>query len=119
MVIQIFVNYIDSNEETRKVDSWVKIEERSYVPFDMLMRHRVRNLGSTNSAIIYIKVFLKAGFGAVTFTKRSIWLPILHSYVQPSRCVGQLFSAMDKILQWLTKFKIKAFFSCSKIITKT
>ena len=69
MVIQIFVNYIDSNEKTRKVDSWVKIEERSYVPFDMLMRHRVRNLGSTNSAIIYIKVFLKAGFGAVTFTK--------------------------------------------------
>ena len=53
------------------------------VPFDMLMRHRIRNLGSTNSAIIYIKVFLKAGFGAVTFTKRSIWLPILHSYVQP------------------------------------
>ena len=83
MVIQIFVNYIDSNEKTRKVDSWVKIEERSYVPFYMLMRHRVRNLGSTNSAIIYIKVFLKAGFGAVTFTKRSIWLPILHSYVQP------------------------------------
>ena len=69
LVIQILVNYIDSNEKTRKVDSWVKIEERSYVPFDMLMRHRVRNLGSTNSAIIYIKVFLKAGFGAVTFTK--------------------------------------------------
>ena len=63
------MSYIDSNEKTRKVDSWVKIEERSYVPFYMLMRHRVRNLGSTISAIIYINVFLKAGFGAVTFTK--------------------------------------------------
>ena len=83
MVIQIFVNYIDSNEKTRKVDSWVKIEERSNVPFDRLMGHRVRNLGSTNSAIICIKVFLKASFGAVTFTKRSIWLSILHSYAQP------------------------------------
>ena len=44
------------------MDSWVKIEERSFFPFDMFMGHRVRNLGSTNSAIIYIKVFLKAGF---------------------------------------------------------
>ena len=77
------MNYIDSNEKTRKVDSWVKIEERSNVPFDRLMGHRVRNLGSTNSAIIYIKVFLKASFDAVTFTKRSIWLSILHSYAQP------------------------------------
>ena len=65
MVIQIFVNYIDSNEKTRKVDSWVKIEERSFVPFEMLIGHRVRNLGSTNSAIIYIKVCLKAGFLSV------------------------------------------------------
>ena len=59
------MNYINSNEEKRKVDSWVKIEERSFVPFDMLMGHRVRNLGSTNSAIISIKVFLKAGFLSV------------------------------------------------------
>ena len=89
------MSYIDSNEKTRKVDSWVKIEERSCVPFDMLMRHRVRNLGSINSAIIYIKVFLKAGFGAVTFTKRSIWLPILHSYVQPAGALASFFQ------QWI------------------
>lgn len=63
MVIQIFVNYIDSNEKTRKVDSWVKIKERSYVPFDMHVNgYRARNLGSTNSAIIYIKVFFKSRF---------------------------------------------------------
>lgn len=90
----MFVNYINRNEKTRKVDSWVKLEERSFVPFDMLMDHRVRNLGSTNSAIIYIKVFFKSriSFGAVTFTKRSIWLSILHSYVQP----GALASFFQK-----------------------
>ena len=64
------MNYIDSNEKTRKVDSWVKIEERSYVPFDMLMRHRVRNLGSTNRAIIYIKVFFKSRFRCRNFYKK-------------------------------------------------
>ena len=47
------------------MDSWVKIEERSFFPFDMFMGHRVRNLGSTNSAIIYIKVFFKEGFLSV------------------------------------------------------
>ena len=111
------MNYIDSNEKTRKVDSWVKIEERSYFPFDMLMHQRVRNLGSTNSAIIYIKVFLKAGFGAVTFTEEVFGCR--YCIATYSQVRWPVFSAMDKILQWLTKFKIKAFFSCSKIITKT
>ena len=76
---------------SRKFDSCVFIEER-------FLSHLTCNI---------CRNFYKKKYLAVDI----VWLHI-------AKCVGQVFWQMDKILRWLTIFKIEAFFSCSKIITK-